>query len=1307
MADLWVAYDPAKEPGDRLAPEVVDEIEIIAQAGVDSVIGSADIEDGAVTTPKIADLAVTAPKLASNAVTTSKIAGNSISSDKLGPGAVTPAKVGAGVVTSHNIDGGDLRMDVVPVTAEQYAAIPNPDVNTLYLITDGNSSVEVPGGGGGGTGGTGPQGPAGPAGPQGPAGADGAPGPAGPEGPQGQTGLQGAPGLGIRFVGEVATLAELPTTGNVQGDLYVLGNRDDDTLPAESYIWDETQADWLYGGRIQGPQGVEGKQGPAGPKGDAGADGAPGVDGATGPQGPAGDAGVQGDTGAQGPAGADGAPGADGAKGDPGADGATGPEGPAGADGAPGADGAKGDQGEPGIQGEAGVQGVPGEQGPAGLGIRYAGEVASVAELPTTGNTNGDLWVIGNRDDDSKPAESYVWDEAQQDWIYAGAIQGVQGVQGVQGEAGPKGDQGIPGNDGAAGPAGADGATGPTGPAGPSAVSADADNATTLGTDGLIYTPLGGGAVGPQGPAGPEGPEGPAGADGAVGPAGADGAPGADGATGPAGPSAVSADAGNTSVLGSDNLIYTPAVEAALMTALTKTAFPPVGDSGKVYLAEDTGDTFRFDATARGTDTYVRIAENTLSTRIEDSTQIGRDLVTAETQSDARATIGAISGAGARAQVLGMKLRGGNITVKPGWNWRHTWAEWDWDNWIRPQVDRAHATGLNAIRFISGVRTVNDTLVSWTAWAASTAYTADTVATKGGKAYQCVTAGTSAASGGPSGTGASITDGTVVWKYMREDNIAPLTQEQYNSRWDQLAEYCDEKGMSLYPCICTVEDFNAFSIGDFQNATVTAAVVSSAEALSKHPNVIGFDLFQEGHDLTGRVWTGSKAYYAGTYINNGGKSYKCLTSGTSAATGGPTGTAASITDGTVVWKYEGIPLLAADVLALMAAIRKVCRVPLTTSAPTYLVPTFYTGEGWYGGSDTLLHSLVHKSPAGSDFVDAHSYRSDITPDQMTTFAALYGKPMIIGEFGTNQAAAAAEQSKMYTAIKPIHAQFGLMGTFVWAMADQGIGNAVNKAGFWDNTGFVQQNAVTAGSPLSITSGARTSLVSILREFSSAQTAADLVTLNGIQTLTNKTLNSAVLSTPRLNSVKDPNGNSFMQFGYSSTSPAACWLGVYTSKAAGVESTNQNVSLVAASDTATNPNCNMNLITPGTGWVEIVPATGTVARISAGALSTNPDKQTSLNLTSRVGGTVQANGVPVVTGTTATGTLPLSLWTGTKAQYDAILTKNATTIYVVSSVAVTTGDIMVDEGAETGDIAAEPVAEEPVTRSATTKSTRKK
>lgn len=50
-----------------------------------------------------------------------------------------------------------------------------------------------------------------------------------------------------------------------------------------------------------------------------------------------------------------------------------------------------------------------------------------------------------------------------------------------------------------------------------------------------------------------------------------------------------------------------------------------------------------------------------------------------------------------------------------------------------------------------------------TAWAASTAYTVGTVRMNGYTIYQCIVAGTSASSGGPSGDGSSITDGTVTW----------------------------------------------------------------------------------------------------------------------------------------------------------------------------------------------------------------------------------------------------------------------------------------------------------------------------------------------------------------------------------------------------------------------------------------------------------------------------------------------------------------------------------------------------------------
>jgi hypothetical protein len=51
-------------------------------------------------------------------------------------------------------------------------------------------------------------------------------------------------------------------------------------------------------------------------------------------------------------------------------------------------------------------------------------------------------------------------------------------------------------------------------------------------------------------------------------------------------------------------------------------------------------------------------------------------------------------------------------------------------------------------------------------WQASTAYVVGQHAANGGNAYRCTTAGTSASSGGPTGTGGSISDGTVVWAYI-------------------------------------------------------------------------------------------------------------------------------------------------------------------------------------------------------------------------------------------------------------------------------------------------------------------------------------------------------------------------------------------------------------------------------------------------------------------------------------------------------------------------------------------------------------
>lgn len=62
------------------------------------------------------------------------------------------------------------------------------------------------------------------------------------------------------------------------------------------------------------------------------------------------------------------------------------------------------------------------------------------------------------------------------------------------------------------------------------------------------------------------------------------------------------------------------------------------------------------------------------------------------------------------------------------------------------------------------------------------------------------------------------------------------------------------------------------------------------------------------YDIQGLVsepWAASKAYVVGQQVNSGGNVYRATAAGTSAASGGPTGTGGSITDGGVTWAYVG------------------------------------------------------------------------------------------------------------------------------------------------------------------------------------------------------------------------------------------------------------------------------------------------------------------------------------------------------------------------------------------------------------------
>ena len=251
-------------------------------------------------------------------------------------------------------------------------------------------------------------------------------------GEQGEKGEDGEDGAGLEIKGTVPTFAELPLKGE-PGDIWITADT------GHLWAWDKTTGTWIDLGLMQGPQGPPGETGPPGT-------------GSPGPQGPVGPKGAKGDTGNTGP---QGPPGTTGPQGVPGPTGNTGPIGPIGPQGVKGDKGDTGSQGVPGIQGIQGEQGIPGPIGPEGpegqpgTGIAIQGSVPSSADLPLSGNTEGDAWITADT------GHLWVWDGTQ--WVDAGLIQGSdgpqgpQGPQGIQGPQGVEGPQGIPGQDGADG----------------------------------------------------------------------------------------------------------------------------------------------------------------------------------------------------------------------------------------------------------------------------------------------------------------------------------------------------------------------------------------------------------------------------------------------------------------------------------------------------------------------------------------------------------------------------------------------------------------------------------------------------------------------------------------------------------------------------------------------------------------------------------------------------------------------------------------------------------------------------------------
>jgi hypothetical protein len=310
------------------------------------------------------------------------------------------------------------------------------------------------------------------------------------------------------------------------------------------------------------------------------------------------------------------------------------------------------------------------------------------------------------------------------------------------------------------------------------------------------------------------------------------------------------------------------------------------------------------------------------------------------------------------------------------------WVEWDWDNWIKPQIDRAVSLGLNAIRVIG--------------------------------APECVLVDT-------------------------YGNLLKISQDTYNNRWKQLANYCLQKSLYLYPALCEKYAYETYQTSqggsapwNFQNETVTAIITSCALALASYSNIIGFDVFQEG-------------------------------SGSS--------------DGLVL----------SDVMALYSSIRSVApNIPLTTSNSS---GGFASAATFWNDSGSLSYQ-VQVAAGGSDFVDLHIYLDSISQLDLDGFINRIGKPVVIGEFGVSQDIAQLTQTARFMSMSTLHNRQSILGSFVWALADQSATSS-GQFGVWDNTGFNQPSFPNSvgETPLSTINGKRTFLAGALPSFNKADVPA--------------------------------------------------------------------------------------------------------------------------------------------------------------------------------------------------------------------------
>ncbi|HET9570883.1 MAG TPA: T9SS type A sorting domain-containing protein [Bacteroidales bacterium] len=273
----------------------------------------------------------------------------------------------------------------------------------------------------------------------------------------------------------------------------------------------------------------------------------------------------------------------------------------------------------------------------------------------------------------------------------------------------------------------------------------------------------------------------------------------------------------------------------------------------------------------------------------------------------------------------------------------------------------------------AGYVTAPNVTFNASAWAASTALTISSTAAvqkaNGGKLYNLVSSGTTAAAGGPTGTGTNIVEGTP-WQpstvyavgnqcvnggnlYVVASIANTNTSAASGGPAGTTAGIVDNDVTWNYVAVAAVWNYVAdvpTCHAVVSGGKVTSIVVDNASA-GYYPN--GASFASLSIDAPYPSWVLSTAYNVGDIRSIGGKAYTCTVAGTSAATGGPTGSGTNIVDGTVTWDY-----LSDVTTASYGALMAVDNVVITSAGSYTVAPAIFIGSSMQVGNNTNSRTVT-------------------------------------------------------------------------------------------------------------------------------------------------------------------------------------------------------------------------------------------------------------------------------------------------------------------------------------------------------------